>query len=291
MVSATRQLVSGLKYTLRVHLGDSACSKHVNDTSVEACPLYGATQLHEMELLDQAWGSPRFTLLSAAMLVIDPIPAEPAPIADGPQVVSATDSDMLAALQAGMLQWPTHKLYQAVSVVQATVEVADGLIWTMVVQLGQTNCPHDSLVLHNSSECPVTKGDIYKKVVVQDNQGSYRLISPQCAMFKCQAGCRTYAVNPDTLCQDGCTCAVQDNSTPDSATEDDENHAAITGYAVAIGLGAAALLLVPAWAFWYVRMRPGEHAAELVLTEEPQIASPSSSKMEEGHGLVSHSQL
>merc|ERR1711865_99204 len=104
VVSATKQLVAGLKYTIQIEMGTSECFKTVESSSLDECPVAGNTAVTELVVIDQAWMAPRYTLLSSA-LVSDPIEgvSDPEPIG-GAAGVSLDDEAMLAALEAGIFK-------------------------------------------------------------------------------------------------------------------------------------------------------------------------------------------
>merc|ERR1712028_103833 len=81
VVSATKQVVAGLKYTIQIEMGTSECFKTVESSSLDECPVAGDTEIHSLVVSDQPWLSPRFQLLSSA-LVSDPIESvsDPEPI-------------------------------------------------------------------------------------------------------------------------------------------------------------------------------------------------------------------
>jgi hypothetical protein len=235
--------------------------------------------------------TPAYTLLSHRQIEAPDAPASPATppqIADGPERISVTDSAVLEALEAGMRILNSHSsssvLYQAVRVVEATRQIADGIIWSIIAEMGLTDCANDRQA-HSTSECPVVGTLEYKRLDIQERSwesgaSRYSLTNQPlgyaCAQFRCaNQGCVQYAVD-EHGCQDGCKCADVDNEDP--------NTTGLVWGAVFIVV-AALVLAVMVGGFWVVRKRRN-HDAILVLTEEPQMPVSPSQKAEEGQGLV-----
>lgn len=88
VVSATKQVVAGLKYTFTLELGESACRNDHSAKEDDECPLTAsmAVTTYTVQVLSQPWKTPKFTVVSvldgnhavAPMPVVDPIPP-PAP--------------------------------------------------------------------------------------------------------------------------------------------------------------------------------------------------------------------
>jgi len=293
VISATQQVVAGFKWVIQIRLGSSQCPKTsmISSHDLTSCPVDGGTELHELVISEQAWSTPRYTLRSHS--AVSKTGTESTQI--------SKNSAVQEALQAAMQQWGTKEFYQIISVTKSTVEIYEGkTVWAMTVELGQTDCMNDSQT-HTLDECPIAATKLLRDLVVEKHSsGQYQLTSPHpCAMFKCMGGCTKFAVSA-SLCQDGCKCAdtqieTSDSSEQESSQEEDWNQTKTITYAITFGFGLAALLLVPAVAFWSWRRQNNARTHDPVATDEIQISSPPHStnlKIEEGDGLVTaHSQL
>merc|ERR1711865_561908 len=130
VVSATKQVVAGLKYTIQIEMGTSECLKTVEDSSLDACPVNSDTEIHSLVVIEQAWMDPRYQLTSHITV----------PMLGAPGAISGNDESMLAALEAGMAmlnaQSNSMYLHQALRVVSATKQVVSGLKYTIQIEMG-----------------------------------------------------------------------------------------------------------------------------------------------------------
>jgi hypothetical protein len=284
VLEVSRQVVAGLKYVIRVEMGESECENsndgsvptdHIASTghTIEDCPIVNAN-IHELTIWDKPSGTERYQLLSNSVVVdlelppeMPEVPAEPETM-DGPQTVQATDDAVVAALMAGMALLNAESgdpmLYQPVRVVEATQVVAEGLIYTLLVELGLSECSNTGQV-RPIEDCPVAGETIFRKLIVLDQPWQ-----PEASRYSLgNHPLKTEALEAPTEAEED-----DDNDKGNSAeSRADRNYAAdeVMVYAVGIALGAAALVLVPAAAWWYFKVhKPSHHdGAVLVMTEEP----------------------
>jgi len=181
---------------------------------------------------------------------------------DGPKKMDLTDDEMLEALEAGMALINAESgydvLYQAVRVVEASRIAADGLVYTLLVQLGATECSNTG-VARSIDDCPVVGETRYLKVQVWNKPWE-------------EKGKR-YSLGNHPLMKDSVeetTTIELDNVDKDS----DKNSEAeiwqneVIVYAVGTAMAAAALVLVPATAYWYFKRHTPHNGATIVSTEE-----------------------
>merc|ERR1711865_807941 len=167
VVSATKQVVAGLKYTIRIEMGTSECFKTVESSSLDECPVAGDTEIHSLVVSDQPWLSPRFQLLSHNTEV-DVVPA---PMVGTPGSIDNAEENMLAALEAGMVllnaQSNSLYLHQAIRVISATKQVVAGLKYTIQIEMGTSEC-FKTVESSSLDECPVAGDTEIHSLVVSD---------------------------------------------------------------------------------------------------------------------------
>merc|ERR1711865_348772 len=122
------------------------------------CPV-DSTTIHELTIWDQPWEDLRYQLLGHVPIwVPEPELSDEPELMDGPKKMDLTDDEMLEALEAGMALMNAESgydvLYQAVRVVEASRIAADGLVYTLLVQLGATECSNTG-VARSIDDCPV----------------------------------------------------------------------------------------------------------------------------------------
>ena len=158
VVSATKQVVAGLKYTIQIEMGTSECLKTVESSSLDECPVAGDIEIHSLVVSDQPWLSPRFQLLSH----ITEVDVVPAPMVGAPGSVDNAEENMLAALEAGMVllnaQSNSMYLHQAIRVISATKQVVAGLKYTIQIEMGTSECLK-TVESSSLDECPIAGGN------------------------------------------------------------------------------------------------------------------------------------
>merc|ERR1712159_734955 len=153
VVQASRQVVSGMKYTIQIEMGESSCLKDfAGELTLDACPVSGSTQRYELSIWDQPWMDPRYQLtghraIAESSLPVDPPQDQPSPsppLVGAPSTIATDDADMLSALSAGMslLNQQSNSLYlhMPVRVVQASRQVVSGMKYTIQIEMGESSC-------------------------------------------------------------------------------------------------------------------------------------------------------
>merc|ERR1711907_76592 len=122
VVQASRQVVSGMKYTIQIEMGESSCLKDfAGELTLDACPVSGSTQRYELSIWDQPWMDPRYHLtehraIAESSLPVDPPQDQPSP---SPPLAGAPVLAVPAAAYYGY----KHKVHQANR--DATVTVSE----------------------------------------------------------------------------------------------------------------------------------------------------------------------
>eukprot|EP00658_Telonema_sp_P-2_P007380 TRINITY_DN1274_c0_g1_i1.p1 TRINITY_DN1274_c0_g1~~TRINITY_DN1274_c0_g1_i1.p1 ORF type:complete len:529 (+),score=102.71 TRINITY_DN1274_c0_g1_i1:223-1809(+) len=154
VISATRQVVQGNKYTIRIEMRDSTCRKNsmIVIPSLETCPpANGNTHVYEIVVQDRAWMTPQYSLLSHAVLYDQQV-------LGAHHVVSTNNPDMIEALNQGMVllnQDSGLDVWQRpVRVLRAFEQTVAGKKWTIHVDTGMTNCARGSSGL-TVEDCPI----------------------------------------------------------------------------------------------------------------------------------------
>jgi hypothetical protein len=261
VLEVTRQVVAGLKYVIRIEMGQSECRISDDERTLEECPV-DSTAIHELTIWDQPWEDLRYQLLEHSPVAEPELSDEPE-LMDADKTMELTDNKVLEALQAGMALMNAESgydvLYQAVRVVEASQIVADGLVYTMLVELGATECSNTG-VARSINDCPVVGETRYLKVQVWDKpweEKGKRFSLGNHPLKKDSVEETTTTIELDI---------VDKNSDKNSEDEIWQNEMIV--YAVGTAMAAAALVLVPATAYWYFKMHTPHNGATLVSTEE-----------------------
>ena len=170
VLQVTRQVVAGLKYTIRVEVCETG-SKPAPGQTLKDCAV-GSTSIHELTIWDKPWETERYQLLGHSIVAEFDLPDEPPlsepELEDGPQTIDTMDDAVVAALQAGMTLLNAESgssfLYQPVRVVEATQVVADGLMYTLLVELGASDCSNTGMA-QSIVDCPVVGETKFLKVI------------------------------------------------------------------------------------------------------------------------------
>jgi len=266
VLQVTRQVVAGLKYIIRVEMCETAAEPEPDwpagaqwagqHQTLKDCSV-GSTSIHELTIWDKPWETERYELLGHSIVAEFDLPEEPPltepELEDGPQTIDPMDDAVVAALQAGMTLLNAESgysfLYQPVRVVEATQVVADGLMYTLLVELGASECSNTG-VAQSIVDCPVVGETEFLKIVIWDQPWQ-----PE--------GSR-YALGNHPLIKK----ALETEDAGDQSADEIWADAAMVN-AIGIAMAAAALVLVPAMAWWYFKVHKPSHDAVLVMTEEP----------------------